>query len=135
MSFNLERFIVAQNAVWDTVVTELKNEQKESHWMWFVFPQIKGISKSPEGIEYSISSLEEAIAYYDNDILRERLIELIKILLESRKALFDIFGETDYCKFASCMTLFMKATDDPIFESVLDFYSLEKDNLTLKLID
>tara|TARA_Y100001960_G_scaffold167589_1_gene176089 strand:+ start:21672 stop:22079 length:408 start_codon:yes stop_codon:yes gene_type:complete len=135
MGFDLERFIDAQNAVWDTVVAELKNEQKESHWMWFVFPQIKGISKSLEGEKYSISTLEEATAYYDNDILRERLIEVIQILLEAERPLFDMFGDPDYYKFISCITLFRQATDDPLFESVLDFYCLEEDDLTLNLID
>jgi len=122
--YNLERFVSAQQAIYPQVVSELRAGYKTSHWMWFVFPQIWGLGRSPISLEYAISSREEAAAYLQHPILGPRLKECTRLILalEGQSA-EDIFGSPDDMKFRSSMTLFAQVSpDDDIFARALQQY-------------
>ena len=122
--YNLERFASAQQAIYPQVVSELRAGYKTSHWMWFVFPQIRGLGRSPISLEYAISSRQEAAAYLQHPILGPRLKECTRLILalEGQSA-EDIFGSPDDMKFRSSMTLFAQVSpDDDIFARALQQY-------------
>lgn len=136
--FDLERFVEAQQPVYARVVSELRNGQKTSHWMWFVFPQIAGLGGSPMAIRYAIGSLAEARAYLEHPVLGPRLSECCEILegLEGRTA-EAIFGYPDVLKLRSSLTLFSRATGkgDSVFDALLaNYYEGKPDPQTLALI-
>ncbi len=136
--YDLNRFIKAQDSVYQQVLTELKNGNKTSHWMWFIFPQLQGLGKSSTAIFYSITSLNEAEEYLDHPILGSRLKECSQILLDIEETSADsIFGFPDNKKLQSSMTLFNLISDSsPIFEEVLNkFFDGEQDSQTLQLLD
>jgi uncharacterized protein (DUF1810 family) len=123
-AFNLERFVDAQAPLYDEVRQELKVGRKQSHWMWFIFPQIAGLGQSPMSIRFAIASLDEAKAYLAHSVLGARLRECARLTLdvEGRSAR-DIFGSIDEMKFRSSMTLFARAgPDEEVFERCLDKY-------------
>jgi uncharacterized protein (DUF1810 family) len=123
-SYDLQRFITAQDRVYDDVCAELRGGRKRSHWMWFIFPQIAGLGHSAMAQRYAISSLQEAVAYLDHPTLGPRLRECTRLvtLVEGRSA-HDILGSPDDIKFRSCLTLFAQAaSDDRIFREALDKY-------------
>ena len=132
--FNLERFVHAQDRVYQRVLSELRAGQKMSHWMWFIFPQVRGLGRSTISIEYAISSRDEARAYLQHPLLGPRLKECTQLLLqvEDRSAL-EIFGEPDDVKFRSSMTLFTNvSSEDDIFERALKkYFGGVPDRLTL----
>jgi uncharacterized protein (DUF1810 family) len=136
-SFDLKRFVDAQEPVYDNVVDELRHGRKRSHWMWFVFPQLRGLGSSPTAERYGISSLEEARAYLRHDVLGPRFRECTRLVnqIEGRSAA-EIFGSPDDLKLRSSMTLFARATDDNAdFLALLDkYYGGQPDQLTLKLL-
>ena len=104
---HLERFVLAQSPVYQDVLRELKAGMKMSHWMWFIFPQIRGLGRSPVSIEYAISSHEEASAYLKHPILGPRLRECTSlVLLVEGRSIEEIFGSPDDMKFRSSMTLY-----------------------------
>jgi uncharacterized protein (DUF1810 family) len=120
----LGHFVDAQAPVYDQVRRELKAGRKESHWMWFVFPQIAGLGQSPMSIRFAIASLDEAKAYLAHPVLGPRLIECARLALdvEGRTAR-DIFGSIDEMKFRSSMTLFARAaSDEDVFQRCIDKY-------------
>lgn len=122
---NLERFVQAQNPVFEKVCSELRSGGKESHWMWFVFPQMKGLGYSPKAHEFAIRSREEAEAYLSHPILGPRLRECTRLvmLIPDGIGIREIFGYPDYLKFHSCMTLFAQVTQqDQIFKDALRKY-------------
>jgi uncharacterized protein (DUF1810 family) len=120
MQDSLQRFVDAQARVIDHVRRELRAGQKTSHWMWFVFPQIKGIGHSASAQRFAIADLIEARAYLAHPILGPRLHECTKLVLAVRgRSLSDIFGYPDDLKFRSCMTLFWRASADPLFSDAL----------------
>ncbi len=121
---DLERFVAAQDPVYDRVVAELRAGRKTTHWMWFVFPQIAGLGRSPTSVRFALASLEEARAYLDHPVLGARLRECTQIVADhSGLTAFDIFGGIDALKLHSSMTLFAHAApDDPLFKTVLDRY-------------
>lgn len=133
--YNLERFVQAQDPVYERVCSELRNGGKESHWMWFVFPQIKGLGYSPKSLEFAIHSREEAEAYLNHPILGPRLRESTKLVLLVPKGIGirEIFGYPDYLKFHSCMTLFAQvAPEDQIFTDALqEYFDGKPDSATL----
>jgi uncharacterized protein (DUF1810 family) len=135
--FDLQRFVDAQDRVYDTVLDELRGGRKRSHWIWFVFPQLRGLGRSPTALHYGISSLEEARAYLAHDVLGPRLRECARLVaaIDDRSAA-DIFGFPDDLKVRSSMTLFARATDDNAdFRAVLDkFYNGEEDPVTVELL-
>jgi uncharacterized protein (DUF1810 family) len=133
--FDLQRFVDAQDRVYDTVIDELRNGSKRSHWIWFVFPQLRGLGHSPTAVHYGISSIDEARAYLAHDVLGPRLRECARLVsqIDGRSA-GDIFGFPDDVKVRSSMTLFALATDDNTdFVAVLDkFYDGIKDPATVE---
>lgn len=132
--FGLERFVDAQAPVYRNVVEELRVGRKRSHWMWFVFPQLRGLGGSPTAVHYGIVSLEEARAYLRHELLGPRLRECARLVnqVQGRSA-GDIFGSPDDLKLRSSMTLFARATDDnDDFVALLDkYYDGQEDQLTL----
>jgi uncharacterized protein (DUF1810 family) len=106
-SFNLQRFVDAQAAVYRQVIEELSRGQKRTHWMWFIFPQIAGLGFSAMAQRFEISSRAEAVAYLEHDLLGPRLLECTRLVLAaSEKTITEILGSPDDMKFRSCMTLF-----------------------------
>ena len=136
MEYKLDRFINAQREYFENAKQELLDGHKESHWMWFIFPQLKGLGKSSMSEEYGLDGIGEAKAYYRNTILHNGLIELCNILLKlDTDNPEDIFSDIDARKLKSSMTIFSLATDDEIFDNVLKkYFSGEFDTLTLKLL-
>ena len=134
-AYDLQRFVDAQNPRFEGVRAELRSGRKTSHWMWFIFPQIKGLGHSPLARKFAISSREEADAYLRHSILGPRLPECTQIvnLIEGR-SIEQIFGSPDDLKFRSCMTLFAHATaDNQLFMDALQKYCGGKfDPLTLE---
>jgi uncharacterized protein (DUF1810 family) len=122
--FNLERFVEAQAPVFDEVLRELKVGRKQSHWMWFIFPQIAGLGQSPMSIRFAIASLDEAKAYLAHPVLGARLRECARLTLDVEGGTArDIFGSIDEMKFRSSMTLFAEAApDEDVFRRCIDKY-------------
>jgi len=135
--YELDRFLKAQEGSYDTALDELKAGRKRSHWIWFVFPQLAGLGRSPTAQFYGIKSLDEAAAYLKHPILGGRLHESLKVLqtLETKSA-ERVFGELDAMKFRSSLTLFAEADPtDPILEAALDrWFDGRKDEMTLQLL-
>ena len=104
----LQRFLDAQSQIYDDVVRELSSGKKTSCWMWYIFPQERGLGSSPTSIYYGIVDKEEARAYLDHPVLGPRLLECVDIVigLEEGRTLYEIFGHPDDIKFTSCMQLF-----------------------------
>ncbi|WP_406815574.1 DUF1810 domain-containing protein [Mycobacterium sp. M23085] len=132
--FDLNRFVTAQAPVYGQVIGELRDGRKRSHWMWFVFPQLRGLGGSPTAVHYGIASLQEARAYLAHDLLGPRLRECTQLVNDIQgRSVTQIFGSPDDLKLRSSMTLFALATDDhQDFVAVLDkYYDGEQDPLTL----
>ena len=136
--FDLERFVTAQAPVFATVIEELKAGQKRSHWMWFVFPQLRGLGRSPTAQFFGISSPDEARAYLEHPVLGPRLELCTRTVLEVKdRTLHDIFGSPDDIKFHSAMTLFAVAAPDrmSLFQQALDrWWGGTPDQQTLRLL-
>jgi uncharacterized protein (DUF1810 family) len=133
---DLDRFVRAQQGVYEQALSELLTGSKRSHWMWFVFPQIAGLGSSPTAQRYAIRDLAEARAYLAHPVLGPRLAECCSALLkhEGRSA-EQILGYPDDLKLRSSMTLFARAADDPtLFEQVLQRYYDGPDERTLDLL-
>ena len=123
-TFDLQRFVEAQERVYADVLLELKRGIKAGHWIWYVFPQIKDIGSSAMSLRYSISSIDEARAYCEHPVLGPRLVECTELVMAVEgRTIEDIFGYPDFLKFRSCMTLFAKACDgESIYQRALDRY-------------
>jgi len=134
----LNRFLEAQRPVYDQVLWELRSGLKMTHWIWFIFPQIKGLGSSAMSRQYSISSLEEAMAYLDHHILGPRLLECTALVTDvCDRTIKRILGPTDCEKFQSSMTLFSRVTsENQVFEAALHrHFSGEVDQLTIKILE
>lgn len=133
---SLERYIDAQERMYDRALEEVKNGKKVTHWIWYIFPQIKGLGTSNKSIYYGIDSQEEAEAYLRHPILGARLREITSVFLNlNRVNAKDVFGELDAMKVRSCMTLFDEVADDNLFQKVIDrYFNGCKDISTLKLL-
>jgi uncharacterized protein (DUF1810 family) len=133
--FNLARFVTAQEPCYERVLAELRHGHKSTHWMWFIFPQIAGLGRSPTAQFYALGSLEEARAYLSHPLLGPRLVECTAAAngVPDGSA-YDIFGSMDELKFRSSMTLFaVAALDEPVFQDALDrYFEGAKDRLTLE---
>lgn len=123
-SYNLERFVEAQEGVYGQALAELRAGRKTGHWMWFIFPQIAGLGRSPMAERFAISSLDEARAYLRHAVLGARLTECTQAVVEvAGRMAHEIFGFPDDMKFRSCMTLFTRAApDDENFRKALEKY-------------
>jgi uncharacterized protein (DUF1810 family) len=136
-SHDLQRFVDAQERVYDRVTEELASGCKRSHWMWFVFPQLRGLGFSLTSRKYGISGLDEARAYLAHPVLGPRLRECTELMLGIEgRSVDDVLGYPDNLKFRSSMTLFAKAADDAtLFDGALaKYFAGEPDDKTLGLL-
>jgi uncharacterized protein (DUF1810 family) len=135
--FNLQRFMDAQASLYATALAELRAGEKRSHWMWFIFPQLRGLGSSRNAEIYGIASLAEARAYLAHPVLGERLRECVRAMLALRGAsAVEILGYVDALKFRSCLTLFQKADQAGTqFSTALErYFSGAADTRTLELL-
>ena len=134
--FDLNRFVSAQDKVYDRVLAELENGRKQSHWMWYIFPQLDGLAQSATSKHYAIKSSSEAMAYLNHPVLGRRLIECTDTILGIKgKTVSEIFGYPDDLKLKSSMTLFSEVAANSIFSFVLDkYFQGERDTKTLQLL-
>ena len=135
-NYNLNRFIEAQNRDYDIALAEIRAGKKASHWMWYIFPQLKGLGRSSTSEYYGLSGIKEAQAYLSDPILKARLIEITDAVIAHKdKSAEEIFGGIDAKKLRSCMTLFsIAAPDIPVFDAVLEqFFHGVPDRNTLRL--
>jgi uncharacterized protein (DUF1810 family) len=136
--YDLNRFLSAQESVYERALAELKGGQKRTHWMWFIFPQIEGLGYSPAAKHYSIKSIEEARQYLNHPVLGKRLLECTEAVVTlAGGSVSEIFGYPDDLKFKSSMTLFEKiAGSGSVFTAALDRYCRrERDAATLRLLE
>ena len=131
-SFDLRRFVDAQAAVSPQVVAELSHGRKQTHWMWFIFPQIAGPGFSAMAQRFAIGSRAEAVAYLEHNLLGPRLVECTRLVMAaSERPIIDILGSPDEMKFRSCMTLFDTVSKQEIFaEAIAAFYPDGRDRAT-----
>lgn len=135
---NLKRFLDAQATDYDRALAEIKNGHKQSHWMWYIFPQIAGLGVSETARFYAIKDLQEAHAYLEHPVLGSRLIEISKALLGVEgKTANQILGSIDELKLRSSMTLFSALTNtNPVFQAVIDkFFDGQDDPKTRSLLN
>jgi uncharacterized protein (DUF1810 family) len=138
MSDDLQRFVAAQEPVYDAVLEELRRGRKVGHWIWFIFPQLRGLGSSENSRFYGVASLKEAERYLAHPVLGRRLRECARLVLGAHAASAeDIFGSLDARKVHSSMTLFHGAApDDPVFMRVLErFYDGGLDERTVRLLE
>jgi uncharacterized protein (DUF1810 family) len=136
--YNLRRFIDAQDRAFDIAMSELRAGSKQSHWMWFIFPQLDGLGRSPTAQYYGISSIEEARAYLQYPVLGPRLRQGVEAVLQSagRLTAEEIFGTIDALKFKSSLTLFDEVEPHGFFADGLHaFYGSTRDERTLALLN
>jgi uncharacterized protein (DUF1810 family) len=131
---NLQRFVDAQHPIYGQVRDELQAGRKETHWMWFIFPQIKGLGRSATAQKYALQNIDEAKAYLEHPLLGFRLRECTQLVnAVTGRSIEDIFGYPDHLKFHSCMTLFAKASAaEKAFTAALDKYFNGEDTQTLE---
>jgi uncharacterized protein (DUF1810 family) len=133
----LDRFVAAQDEVWEDVIDELSFGKKQSHWMWFVFPQLKGLGRSGTAIHFGLEGRAEAEAYFAHALLGPRLVQCTRLVLSHPdRAVHDIFGSPDDLKLRSCVTLFREVAPQRLaFDEILRiFYRGEADRATLDLL-
>jgi uncharacterized protein (DUF1810 family) len=137
---DLIRFVNAQNAIYTQVIEELANGCKQTHWMWFIFPQLTGLGHSAMAQRYAIRDLDQARRYLADPILGARLRQAVRMIMEHKaKSALEILGSPDDLKFRSCLTLFREAasnnSDRLLFTEALDqFYGGQPDRRTLELL-
>lgn len=131
----LDRFLEAQESTYEVALREIRNGQKESHWMWYIFPQLRGLGSSSTSILYGIRDLAEARDYLRHPVLGPRLVTITKAALESNTSALVMLGEVDALKLSSCMTLFSAAAgEDSIFSEALSRI-VRVDEKTVKKIE
>lgn len=133
----LERFLDGQRFGYETALAEMKQGEKRNHWIWYIFPQVKGLGHSPNAQYYGIKDLEEAKAYLQHPVLGQRLREITNAVLTHKgEDIYEIMGSSiDALKFRSSMTLFDLVSRDDIFAEALDvFYSGQRDPRTIELV-
>jgi len=135
--YNLQRFVTAQDPIFEQVVKELAAGQKRSHWMWYIFPQIKGLGHSPTAQRFAISSKAEAEAYLAHPVLGPRLRQCTQLVIDVQgRSIEQIFHFPDHLKFHSSMTLFRASTtDNALFKKALEkYFEGEPDQSTLEIL-
>lgn len=118
---DIKRFLRAQEGVYETALAEVKSGHKRGHWIWFIFPQMRGLGKTTISYTYGIKDREEAKKYIENPILRDRLVEITQAVLDNKRSVYDIFGR-DVIKVHSCMKLFASVCDIPVFKQLMAKY-------------
>lgn len=133
MEFTLERFHSAQETAYEVALREIRSGRKQSHWIWFIFPQYRGLGRSPVAQYYEIQSREEAVAYWNDPVLSRRLTEISAALLNLEDSIEQIMGFPDNLKLRSCMTLFWLVSGEQVFQAVLDrFFDGKMDEYTVE---
>ncbi|HEX6603631.1 MAG TPA: DUF1810 domain-containing protein [Sphingomicrobium sp.] len=136
-AFDLDRFLEAQAGIFEQAFEELRAGAKQSHWMWFVFPQMAGLGRSPTARYFAIASSAEARAYLAHPLLGPRLRSAVEAVLPwaGRRSVEQIFGEIDAIKLKSSLTLFEAVSGDALFTQAIDgFFAGQRDGRTLELI-
>ena len=135
-TFDLDRFVQAQDSVYTRVIDELSDGRKQSHWMWFIFPQIIGLGSSTMAQRYAIKSKAEAHAYFAHDVLGARLIECtLLVVAVPQRSITAILGQPDDVKFRSSMTLFYAVSQQPLFaDAIAKFFSNGADARTFGIL-
>ena len=136
--FNLQRFIDAQSGSIEAALAELREGAKQSHWMWFVFPQLAALGRSSTAKFYGMATLDQAVAYLEQPVLGARLRECVEAVLPwaDRRSAEQIFRSVDAMKLRSCLTLFDRVEPDALFSQALrTFFDGKRDELTLALLD
>lgn len=136
-TIDLSRFTTAQESIYDSVLAELRNGRKRTHWMWYIFPQLDGLGFSATSKYYAIKSIEEARQYLNHPVLGRRLLECSEaVLAVEGRSVAEIFGYPDSLKLKSSMTLFTYvAAPGSVFARILDkYFNEEQDTLTLQLL-
>ncbi|WBH18244.1 DUF1810 domain-containing protein [Sphingomonas radiodurans] len=135
--YDLERFVIAQQGIYPAALAELKAGRKTTHWMWFVFPQLRGLGRSATALQYGIASLAEARAYLDHPLLGARLHEAVGALVTVRGSAEAILGIVDAMKLRSMLTLFAVAASDPApFDAALErFFGGDRDPATIAILE
>ena len=133
---SLERFVDAQAGTYQDALTEIKNGRKQSHWMWYIFPQVQGLGFSSTSKYYAIKDMDEAREFLKHPVLGSRLIEISNVLLQlPTNNPNKVFGSPDDLKLKSSMTLFAALNENPVFEAVLQkYFNGVKDDKTLQII-
>ena len=136
-TYNLERFLTAQESVYDTALNELRNGKKLSHWMWFIFPQIAGLGQSEISKYYAIKDINEARAYLNHSVLGKRFEECLNAVLSCKTGNpVRIFGDIDALKFHSCLTLFLNANpENQLIQDALSKFYGTTDFATDNILD
>ena len=134
---NLQRFIEAQQGVYERALAEVRRGRKQSHWIWYIFPQLEGLGMSYNAQYYGIHGLDEAKAYLEHPVLGARLREITLVFLHlSGKTAEEVFGGLDAMKVRSCMTLFCEVSTDDLFAMVIEkYYGNKPDEKTLELVN
>lgn len=136
MSYDLNRFLTAQERSYDAALSEIRSGRKRTHWMWYIFPQIDGLGRSSTAQYYAISDLQEAKEYYAHPVLGPRLVEITEALLKlDGDNATAVMGYPDDLKLKSSMTLFAIASGNPVFTKVLDkYFDGRQDRWTVKIL-
>lgn len=133
MDLSLDRFRSAHEGSYEIALQEIKAGRKESHWIWYIFPQIQGLGYSNMAVYYAIQNKAEALAYWNDPVLSDHLVEITRELLNQNNSIDRIVGYPDNLKVRSCMTLFWMVTGERLFKDVLDkFYGGELDEYTVQ---
>ena len=131
MMFSLDRFRSAQEGSYEIALREIQTGRKQSHWIWYIFPQIQGLGHSTMAMYYEIQSKVEAMEYWDDQMLRNHMVEICQELLKLEGPIERIMGYPDNLKLRSCMTLFWLVTGEQLFKDVLDkFFDGQIDEYT-----
>lgn len=132
-NYNLQRFLDAQQSDYEQALAEVKNGRKYSHWIWYIFPQLKGLGMSYNSQYYGISDKKEAETYLSHPVLGKRLREITLVFFHLKDTTAqDVFGSLDAMKVLSCMTLFNEVASDDLFQQVIDRYYQGKSDETTK---
>lgn len=137
MNYDLDKFVKAQELMYPWALKEMKNGRKQTHWMWFIFPQLKALGRSNTALYYGIKDLEEAKAYLEHPVLGSRLTEISEVLLTlETNDPYGVMGDIDGLKLCSSMTLFAEAVGyDSVFGKVIDkYYNGNKDMNTIRIL-
>lgn len=134
--FQLQRFVDAQEGVFDVALLELQAGRKQSHWMWFIFPQLAELGRSPTSQFYGIRSLHEARAYLAHPLLGDRYRQCVEAvhMWGGKRDAAEIFGDVDAMKLRSSLTLFEAASGDPLMADALQVFFEEPDEATLRIL-
>lgn len=135
--YDIDRFIKMQELYYEIALSEIKDGYKRTHWIWYIFPQLKGLGQSYNSEYYGLDSVDEVIEYMRNPYLRNNMIEICNELYKLDDSIENIFGYPDYLKLNSCMTLFeYSIQEEKIFGKIIDkFYNGKRDRVTLEMLE